>query len=59
MTYHFFSHEIDTTTHFCVKCGRFLLTLQENQRWEGNQVLPSCVDAENVSAISHMVRNRD
>ena len=59
MTYHFFEHEIDTTTHFCVKCGRFLLTLQENRCWEGNQVLPSCVDADNVSAISHMVRNRD
>lgn len=59
MTYQFFSHEIDNNTHFCVKCGRFLLELQENQRWAGNQVLPTCVEAENVMAISHMVRNRE
>jgi hypothetical protein len=56
MTYQYFSHEIDTGTHFCVKCGRFLLNLQESQRWDGNEVHPTCIEAENVSAISHMVR---
>jgi len=42
-----------------VKCGRFLLELQEHKRWVHNEVLPVCVEASNVSAISHMVRGSE
>ena len=57
MSYRYFSHEIDSETHYCVKCGRFLMELQESKQWVGNEVLPACVEAPNVSAISHIVRN--
>jgi hypothetical protein len=56
MTYRYFSHRIDSETHFCIGCGRFLAQLQENLKWEGNEVSPACYDASNVSAISHLVR---
>jgi hypothetical protein len=59
MSYQYFSHEIDSETHYCVKCGRFLMELQEHKQWIGNDVLPACVEASNVSAISHMVRGRE
>ena len=58
MSYQYFSHEIDSETHYCVKCGRFLKELQENMQWAGNDVLPACVEAPTVSAISHIVRNK-
>ena len=58
VSYQYFSHEIDSETHFCVGCGRFLMDLQENQKWEGNKVLPVCFEASNVLAISHIVRNQ-
>jgi hypothetical protein len=58
MSYRYFSHEIDSETHYCVKCGRFMMELQENMQWVGNEVLPACVEASNVSAISHIVRNQ-
>ena len=54
MTYQFFSHAIDSETHFCTQCGRFLMDLQEKQRWIGNEVTPAC--PANVTAISHLVR---
>jgi hypothetical protein len=59
MPYRYFSHEIDSETHYCINCGRFLMELQENMRWVGNEVIPSCFEASNVSAISHMVRGRE
>jgi hypothetical protein len=58
MSYQYFSHEVDSETHYCVNCGRFLMDLQENTEWVGNDVLPACVEASNVSAISHIVRNQ-
>ncbi|CAH2402723.1 conserved hypothetical protein [Mesorhizobium escarrei] len=58
MSYQYFSHEIDSETNYCVKCGRFLMELQETTQWVGNNVIPSCVEASNVSAISHIVRNQ-
>jgi hypothetical protein len=58
MSYQYFSHEIDSESHYCVKCGRFLMELQESKQWVGNEVLPACVEASNVSAISHIVRNQ-
>ena len=57
MSYQYFSHEIDSETHYCVKCGRFLMELQENHKWVGNEVSPACLEASNVSAISHIVRS--
>lgn len=58
MSYQFFSHEIDGETHYCIKCGKFLTEIQENVQWVGNEVFPACVEAANVSAISHIVRGR-
>ena len=58
MPYQYFSHEIDAETSFCMGCGRFLTDLQENRKWIGGEVLPRCVEASNVSAISHIVRSR-
>lgn len=59
MPYRYFSHEIDSETHYCINCGRFLMELQENMRWVGNEVIPSCFEASNISAISHIVRGRE
>lgn len=52
----YFSHVIDSETLYCVKCGRSLVTLQEERRWDGNEVLPACYEAENVVGISHLAR---
>jgi hypothetical protein len=57
MSYLYFSHEIDGETSFCVGCGQFLMDLQENRKWVGDEVFPKCVEASNVSAISHLVRS--
>ncbi|WP_394885649.1 hypothetical protein ACG873_00945 (plasmid) [Mesorhizobium sp. AaZ16] len=59
MSYQYFSHEIDSETHYCVKCGRFLMNLQENKQWIGNEIFPACIDGTNVTAISHMVRGQE
>lgn len=56
MSYPYFSHEIDAETNFCVGCGRFLMDLQKNRKWIGDEVFPKCVEASSVSAISHLVR---
>jgi hypothetical protein len=57
MSYRYFSHEIDGGTHYCTRCGKFLVEIQENTRWVGNEVFPACVDAANVLAISHIARS--
>lgn len=55
-TYRYFTHEMDAETNYCTRCGRFLKDLQEHKRWAGGVVLPACIDARNVVAISHRVR---
>lgn len=59
MTYRYFSHEIDDRTHYCTICGRFLKDLQEHSRWVGNDMRPACIEAGNVTAISHLARQTE
>lgn len=54
----FFSHVIDQDTFYCIRCGRFLAKLQADHAWKGNTVHPVCPSDSNVTAISHLARNR-
>lgn len=54
--FRYFSHQIDSETLFCMKCGRFLVHLQQRRMWDGNEVQPSCYPDDNIVAISHLTR---